>query len=99
MRIVRRHLVISVVLLIVGMGLLIQGVNGTASVNLGYPLRGSGIHFSGASTGGWAIAGGLATLGGIFFLALALIRSFTHKDGGAKMSVQSDLESAKRFGA
>jgi len=73
--------VTSIVLLVLGLGCLSEGVvNGTASVHVGYPLSANSIRFCGASVGGWAIAGVLATIGAMVFNALALIRSLTHED-------------------
>jgi len=63
----------SAVLFLLGLGSLRIGWNGSAGVNVAFPVRGCSVHFCGSASGGWALGGLLGLTLGILFLIVALI--------------------------
>lgn len=68
-----RLFIVSAVLLLLGFGSLGKGWNGTASVNVAFPVSGCSVQFCGSASGGWALGGLLGLTLGIIFLIVASI--------------------------
>jgi hypothetical protein len=76
-----RLLIVSAVLFLLGFGSLGVGWNGTASVNVAFPVSGCSVHFCGSASGGWALGGLLGLTLGILFLIVALIGMILARTG------------------
>ncbi|HUY12580.1 MAG TPA: hypothetical protein VMX16_02975 [Terriglobia bacterium] len=63
----------SAVSILLGLGALAAGWQGTAGISLALPLAGSSFRFCGKAAGGWAVAGTSGLVLGIVLFAVALI--------------------------
>ncbi len=87
-----RLFIASAVLLMVGVGFLIQRFHGTAKVTIGAPLSGSVVELNGSATGGWALLWLLIALIGavLFFISfLSALASVTKPGPGEREQTQA----------